>query len=36
MEEIIVAIDVDGSNSTICLTCLEIILEPRCLWSYIM
>ena len=32
MEEIIVAIDVDESDSTICLTCWDIILEPRCLW----
>jgi len=29
MEEIIVAIGVDGSDFTICLTCGDIILEPK-------
>jgi len=36
MKEIIVAIGVDGSDSTICLTCWDIILEPMCLWSCVM
>jgi len=36
MEEIIVAIGVDRFDSTICLRCWDIILEPKCLWSCVM
>jgi len=36
MEEIIGSIGMDGSDSTICLTCWDIILEPKCLWSCVM
>jgi len=36
MDEIIIVVGMDGSDFTICLTCWEIILEPRCMWSCIM
>jgi len=36
MEEIIIAIGVDESDSTICLTCWDIILKLRCVWSCVM